>query len=297
MVNEKSAWLHHLGGGIGFDSGGDYRTRYLHAGEGDNPPILFLHGIGGHAEAFLKNVRPLSDQLPDQELYAVDFIGHGYSDAPDEIDYTLSDYVEQVVGFIRNSPYERAHVFGESLGGAVAIHLGMANPELVASLGLITPAGLHTFEVENEDVKEESDSGLESLYDRTMKMLEEGVTKSTVRERLSWLFVNNTDNELVDIRHEIYQREAVQRVMPTIYQTALLDGYDYYTREDLRSLDIPTLLVHTEHNPSSKKEQAEIAHEQLPNSDYKLLEESGHWPQWEEPERFNEIVTNFITSL
>jgi pimeloyl-ACP methyl ester carboxylesterase len=56
---------------------GGVLTRVLEAGEG--PPLILSHGTGGHLEAFLRNVPTLACGF-----IAFDFVGHGYSDGPDE---------------------------------------------------------------------------------------------------------------------------------------------------------------------------------------------------------------------
>lgn len=294
----NTAWMHHLGAQIDYVTGETYTTRCLRAGDGGNPPLIFLHGIGGHVEAFIKNVRPLGEAFSDRRVYALDFIGHGYSDAPTDVEYRLTDYIDQVEDFIRSMGHDSAHIFGESLGGAVATRIALDRPELIETIGQITPAGLHDLEIDevSAEVQKESDAGASDLFQRTMDMLEAGVTRESVYHRLDWLFVDDPDEELVDIRQRIYRRTPIQGAMPLIYEAAFVDSYDYYTVDDLKNLNVPTLLVHTEHNPSSKKEQAEFAHSLMPRSEYHLFDQSGHWPQYEEPERFNELTIKFIGS-
>lgn len=292
-MQSNTAWVNHLGGRVEYVQGDRYRTRCMVAGDGSKLPLLLLHGIGGHLETFVRNVRPLSVRMPDRTVYAIDFIGHGFSDAPLDVEYSEAAYIEQVEDVLRALGHDRAHIFGESLGGLVATRMGLDRPDLLGTVGQITPAGLGNLESDSipEDVQQESESGTSDLFTRTKEMLDSGVTRETVRHRLSWLFVNEPDEELVDIRHRIYQRPEIQEVMLQLYDAPR----QYYTNEELESLDVPTLLVHTEHNPSSKKEQAEVAHGLMPRSEYHLLEHSGHWPQYEQPDEFNDIVIDFLS--
>ena len=64
----------------GFLQAGPYRTRYLHAGDPSKPALVMLHGITGHAEAYARNLRAHAEHF---SCWAIDFIGHGYSDKPD----------------------------------------------------------------------------------------------------------------------------------------------------------------------------------------------------------------------
>lgn len=296
-----TAWVEMLGGTVEYVEGEQYRTRALKAGDGEKPPLVLLHGIGGHAETYVRNMLALAEGLEDRAVYSIDFIGHGYSSRPTDIDYHISDYMDQVEEFIDAVGHDSAHVHGESLGGWVAGRMGLDRPELVETVGLITTSGVYhidTGDAVEEDAKEESIEGIEGLYETSMRMLDEGVTRETVAERLQWLFVEDVDQELVDIRHRIYSQEANQAAMRIIYETFLEDVKDpetYFTTEELRGLDVPTLVIHTEHNPSAQKELVEYVDDQLPDSEYHLYEHSAHWPQWEEVEKYNADTIDFVS--
>ena len=55
--------------GVAFSQGwidvGGVSTRYLHAGDKDKPALIFLHGVGGHAEAYVRNLKAHSSHLPE----------------------------------------------------------------------------------------------------------------------------------------------------------------------------------------------------------------------------------------
>ena len=53
---------------------GKYSTRVVEAGEGE--PLLLLHGTGGHAENYVRNIAPLSRHF---RVLAIDFLWHGRS--------------------------------------------------------------------------------------------------------------------------------------------------------------------------------------------------------------------------
>lgn len=294
-----TAWTYMLGGTIDYETGARYRSRYFKSGNGDEPPLLLLHGLGGHAETYVKNVVALSELLGDRSVYAIDFIGHGLSDKPTDVRYNTDAYVEQVMDFLDAIGHDSAHIHGESLGGLVAARCAIDREACVESLGLYTPAGLNKFAPDeiSEDVQSESEDAVSDLYERTMQMIEGGVTRETVRHRLNWLFVDEADDELVEIRYQIYNRPDVLEVMPLLYEPSRDNDREYYSKDELRNLDVPTLFIHTEHNPSGQKEQAIYANELLPNSTFYLYENSAHWPQYEEPERFNEDTAAFVNSL
>jgi 2-hydroxy-6-oxonona-2,4-dienedioate hydrolase len=300
MVMAKTAWVEMLGGTVEYIEGEQYRTRMLKAGDGEKSPLIYLHGIGGHAETYVRNMLPLADELDDRAIYALDFIGHGYSSRPTDIDYHIHDYMDQVEDFIHAIGHDSAHIHGESLGGWVAGRLGIDRPNLVESVGFLTTSGVYHIDTSDEveeSVKEDSVAALDDLYERSMEMLDEGVTADRVRNRLQWLFYEDVDEELVDIRTRIYRQEANQQAMRKIYDTFVEDVKDqdvYFTTDELSDLEVPTLVIHTEHNPSAQKELVEYVVDHLPNSTYHLYEDSAHWPQWEEVDRFNADTVAFF---
>jgi pimeloyl-ACP methyl ester carboxylesterase len=58
----QSLWLGLLGAETRYYDAGGIRTRAIESGSGD-PPLIMLHGVGGHAEAFARNVVPLGKHI------------------------------------------------------------------------------------------------------------------------------------------------------------------------------------------------------------------------------------------
>ena len=64
----------------GFLDAGGIRTRYLSSGADNQPPLVFLHGTGGHVEAF---TRKLGEHGKFFRTFAIDMVGDGQTDKPD----------------------------------------------------------------------------------------------------------------------------------------------------------------------------------------------------------------------
>ncbi|MBS1691398.1 MAG: acetoin dehydrogenase dihydrolipoyllysine-residue acetyltransferase subunit [Actinobacteria bacterium] len=118
---------------------GGLSLSYAVLGEGDDIPVVFVHGYGGDKNSWLFVQEPIS---ADRVTYALDLPGHGLS-SKDVGDGTVASLAKTLLGFLDAVGISRAHLVGHSMGGAVAT-AAAADPDgsgKVASLTLISPAG------------------------------------------------------------------------------------------------------------------------------------------------------------
>ncbi|MFF7320849.1 alpha/beta fold hydrolase [Streptomyces albogriseolus] len=111
---------------------------YARVGRGE--PLLLLHGIGHHRQAW----DPVVDILAtEREVIAVDLPGFGDSPAlPDGLDHDLPTMTAALGGLCEALELDRPHVAGNSLGGLLALEMGRAR--LVRSVTALSPAGFWT---------------------------------------------------------------------------------------------------------------------------------------------------------
>ena len=112
-----------------------YRLSILEAGTG--PAVLALHGLGATKGSFLPTVLSLSERF---RVIAVDQPGFGDSDKPIGVPYDPRFFASTALNLLDALEIERAHVVGNSLGGRVALEIGMRNPSRVGRLGLLAPS-------------------------------------------------------------------------------------------------------------------------------------------------------------
>jgi alpha-beta hydrolase superfamily lysophospholipase len=127
---------------LGFANAGGLRTRYLEAGFGHREALIFLHGSGGYLEAYLRNI---AAHAAHYRVFAIDMIGHGYTDKPDH-PYEPAHYVQHLTAFMDAMGLERAHLSGESLGGWVAERMAMPSywSTTASNSSLVMPGLLST---------------------------------------------------------------------------------------------------------------------------------------------------------
>ncbi|MEV3931972.1 alpha/beta hydrolase [Streptomyces sp. NPDC053728] len=100
-------------------------------------PALFVHGLGGSSQNWSALMPLLADTLDSE---ALDLPGFGDSPPPDDGNYSVSGHARAVIRLLDTERREPVHLFGNSLGGAVATRVAAARPDLVRTLTLISPA-------------------------------------------------------------------------------------------------------------------------------------------------------------
>lgn len=101
------------------------------------PPALYVHGLGGSSQNW-SPLMPLLADLVDGE--AVDLPGFGDSPPPDDGNYSVTGHARAVIRLLDAGGRGPVHLFGNSLGGAVATRVAAVRPDLVRTLTLISPA-------------------------------------------------------------------------------------------------------------------------------------------------------------
>ena len=258
------------------------RTRYLHAGTHGRPVLILLHGTSGHAEAYTRNLLAHAAHF---DTYAIDMVGHGYSDKPDKL-YEIDVYVEHLRAVLDALGCARAHVSGESLGGWVAARFALKYPERIDRLVLNTTGGATM----NPEV-------MHKIKTLTMAAVEQP-TWQTVRTRLEWLMADpaSVTDELVACRQAVYQVPGMREAMPNILclQEPEIRARNNLSDAEWAAISAPTLVLWTDHDPTAGVAVGEKIAGLIPGARFALMRHCGHWPQFEDAPTFNRIHREFL---
>src|SRR5215210_4421490 len=104
---------------------------------GAGPDVLLLHGLGGTKSSFFDTAAALSHRY---RVHAMDLPGFGGSSKPSLAPYGAAFFARTVLAAMDELGIEHAHVVGNSMGGRVALELGLEHPERVGGLALLCPA-------------------------------------------------------------------------------------------------------------------------------------------------------------
>jgi 2-hydroxy-6-oxonona-2,4-dienedioate hydrolase len=262
---------------------GGVRTRVLTAGQG--PDVIFLHGTSGHLEAFTENIVPFV--AAGFRVHALDMLGHGFTDKPD-IDYTPPEHVRHLRAYLEGQSITTPHIVGESLGGWVGAWYAAEFPADLGRLVLVAPGGTKATPEVMDRIKRSTEAAVfEPSLQRT-------------RERLELLMYDPAvvTDELVDVRHAIYDRPAFRAALPHILCLQNLETRRRFLldAERLGKIRVPTLLIWGRQNPFGKLDEAYFIEDSLPDCTLRIFEECGHWPQFEKAEEFNELALGFLST-
>ena len=258
------------------------RTRYIASGSSDKPLLLLLHGTGGHAEAYSRNLAAHGEHF---WTVAIDLIGHGWTDKPAG-GYEIADYGAHVLAVLKALGRDKAHVSGESLGGWVAAWIALHHPQKVERLVLNTAGGWTAHPEVMQRIKRLS---MEAVRDPTPER---------IRSRLEFLMhdTSKVNDDLVETRRAIYAQPGYPEVMEKVLCMQEMDirRRNMFSDDETRRIASPTLVLWTSHDPTATPEEGKRIADLLPDARYEVMNGCGHWPQFEDAERFNTIHIDFL---
>jgi HOMODA hydrolase len=265
------------------------RTRIAEAGAKNAEALILMHGIGGHLEAYARNVVALADRY---RVVAFDFVGHGLSEKKLDLDYTPDAYAEHLRELMDALGIEKAHVSGESLGGWVTGKFALRYPGRVMKLVLNTSAGLPI-------VTDKGRQDLVNLVELSKKSAGQPPAFDSVLARMKWLMHPQNwgllTEELVNTRLRIYSDPDAQRAAPLVQKQLSRNNPDDLIAFEGLSAD--TLFLWTRDNPVHDVAAAEAACARTPRGQmYVMKADAAHWPQYEAPDEFNAVVRRFLST-
>jgi 2-hydroxy-6-oxonona-2,4-dienedioate hydrolase len=266
----------------GYLDAGGVRTRYLHAGDPNKPTLVLLHGSGGHAEAYVRNLEAHAAHF---STWSIDMLGHGYTDKPGHL-LEISHYVGHLAAVLDTIGVQRAHISGESLGGWVASRFAVDHPDRLERLVLNTAGG------------SQADPEVMKRIITLSMAAAENPTWETVQARIKWLMADKSKDydDIVASRQRVYRQPgfvaAMRDIMalqdPEIRQRNLMSPSDY------GAITAPTLVLWTSDDPTADVTEGRRISEMIPGARFEVMQGCGHWPQYEDPKTFDRLHIDFL---
>ena len=255
------------------DAGGK-RIRILNLGSGDTTPILFVHGFGADLSTWMFNQPVLAES---RRALALDLPGHGGSAKQLDSAVDGAAFAADLDRALEALAIETVHLVGHSMGGAIALHFAHWQPDRVASLSLIAPAGFGP----------EINAGFINGFVRAQRRRE-------MQEVLTLLVHDPAlvSRQMVEDVLRYRRLDGVQAALETLAQEWFPGGVQ---REGIAEmavhLSMPVQIIWGRGDRIIPVTQAEALAGRVP---VHILDEVGHLPHMEKTGEINRLLARFI---
>ena len=252
--------------------------QYIHYAEtGAGPPIILLHGLWGGLNEWEPVIEPLAE---GHRVIVMDFIGFHGSDKPD-VQYHNALLSQFLAGFIEALELRDVVLMGHAMGANAATYTAFHHPENIAGLILVDGAGYRN---PDRDLSQPLSEGM-----LRFRRVATGSSLAATRGLLERRVVNKMriTDEWVEEAYALWVNSAAA------IGDMLLEGGDL-TEEEMRQIKLPTLVVWGADDQVFSPDNAERLANDIEGSVVRMIQNSGHLPQIEQPDAFLDAVLPFL---
>lgn len=261
---------------------GEHQVHFTEQGEG--PPLVMIHGGGAGASGpanFAGNLEALSKEF---RVLLPDLVGYGGSTKAKPVGPRVAFYAKGVVDALDAMSLSEVNLMGNSLGGAVAVWIGIHRPDLVKKLVLMGPAisypTLAPFPTEGW-------KHLAGFYQGS------GPSKEKMRALLECMVFDPSlvSDELVEARYKISTDPDVLATQPG--PPSPESPYEMLEKE-IEALDVPSLVLWGRDDRVTPYDSLIQFFGRMKQAELHVFSECGHWVQIEKRDAFNRVVLDYL---
>ena len=252
---------------------------------GKGYPVLVFHGLYGSSD----NWQTIGKQLSDKHTVIIpDLRNHGQSFHSDEMDFESMSH--DILKLYKKLNLKKCIVMGHSMGGKLAMKLALDHPERVEKLIIIDVApksylkgySKH-YEFHKNVVNIMNSMDLSSIGSR--REAEDIMKQRLLSERTVKFLLKNLKS---DKKEGFKWRLNMNAIHRNLYK--LIDGNE----EEAGSYIDPALFIKGANSDYILENDYELIYKIFPKADIQSIENAGHWVHAEQPEKFLEIIKQFI---
>jgi len=276
---------------------GQVKLAYVEAGEGE--PVILVHGIPTDYRAWSGQIGPFS-----RKYHVIAYSRRLAQPNRNEMDYeksTVENNSADLVSLIQHLGFSSVHLVGHSYGGFAAAYCASRNPALIQTLTLIEPA-VSTMLLKNLKSRSEFIGLLlahpsiaisaarfqRGSLDPSLKAFREGDFDAALRFNLDGIMNRHGAFEQLSEPLRIMTEENERTV------GELMAEVPVFGREEASTISAPTLLIHGTDSPKVLHAIVDRLRKAVPNSETSIISGAAHFPHFEKPQEFNDLVLGFL---
>jgi len=247
------------------------RIHYVDVGAG--PTVILLHGLADDVGVWGSVMPALAAK---HRVIALDQVGFGRSDKP-LLNYRVSTFVDFLDGFLNELKIKRASLVGNSLGGWVAADFALKHPDRIERLVLSDAAGYAAL------AKTMDPRALNALH---------LASREDIRYLGPLTFRDKRFYEDVDLA---FKQRVTAGDSYTVSQLldSMIRGEDVLDNR-LAVIKQPTLVLWGREDKLIPLSFGERFHKEIAGSRLRVIDNCGHMPHVECPEKFNDALLQFL---
>ena len=238
--------------------------------DNDTLPVVLLHGAGGSHLSWAAEIR----RLKGSRIYTLDLPGHGKSGAVDA-QQTIAGFVKKVIEWLAGMRMNRAVFVGHSMGGAIALEMGIHYPEKVLGLGLIS-------------------TGVRLRV--APELLELSASPATFYKAVDYLVVHSFSPQApVRLKEMATQRMAETR--PSVLQGDLMACTNFDIKDRAVSLKCPVVVICGTQDQLTPLRYSQFMADTIPGARLHIIPNAGHMVILERPLEVAAALGSFLDTI
>jgi pimeloyl-ACP methyl ester carboxylesterase len=256
---------------------------------GEGYPVIMLHGGGPGASGmsnYGRNIQALAERF---RVVIPDMQGYGRSSKGVDRKDPFGDLADAMLGLMDALNIPRAHLVGNSLGGACALRMALDQPSRVSALVLMGPGGIGT-------TRALPTKGLNLLLNYYGGG---GPSRDKLAAFIRDYLVydgSQVEDSIIDARYQSSIDPEVVTAPPLRRPQGLKAALrmDFTRDARLEQCTVPALVLWGTEDKVNRPSGGAALQKRMPSCDLYLFSKTGHWVQWERAEEFNAVTAAFL---
>jgi pimeloyl-ACP methyl ester carboxylesterase len=252
----------------------DIEVNYEEAGSGY--PLILVHGLNGDLTGWVLIMPEFSKHY---RTVALDVRGHGGTSKLDQ-PYSIKGFSEDLYEFMRKLKIPKAHIFGLSMGGAIAQQFALDHGEKIRSLVLVS-----TFSYVDDHARRAflrlknslAQEGYPAFFDEVVKLA------------FTPQYIATNPGPIAELK-----QKRIQINSPVTIGRATDACLAFDLKDQIAKITIPTLVVSGREDVFTPVHLAEQIHRSIRSSEWKILEGVGHNLHVEAAPQLAQTVMSFL---